>query len=84
MSKIKEHYHDQICRGLYPEYFEEEDMEADYEKWKGKQTALEFPEPDSEMEKKAEEAEAYDKWVEEKAEEAEFTRVFEVSGRYPF
>jgi hypothetical protein len=82
MSKIKEFYHDQICAGLYPECFEEEHLDLDFEKWRG-QTSLEFPEPDSEMQKKAEEAEAYDKWLEQKAEESEFVRVFEASGRYP-
>lgn len=85
MSKIKEFYHDQICAGLYPDFFQEEEhTEADFDKWKGKQTSLEFPEPDSEMQKKAEEAEAYNKWIEQKAEEAEFTRIFEVTGTYPF
>ena len=62
MSKIKEFYHDQICAGLYPDFFEEEEnLEADFDKWK---------EPDSEIQKKA--------------EESEFIRVFEASGRYPF
>ena len=76
MSKIKEFYHDQICAGLYPDFFEEEEnLEADFDKWK---------EPDSEIQKKAEEAKAYDEWVEQKAEESEFIRVFEASGRYPF
>jgi hypothetical protein len=83
MSKIKEFYHDQICRGLYPECFEEEHLDLDFEKWKG-QTSLEFPEPEVELVKKAEEAEAYNKWVDEKAEEAEFMRIFEATNTYPF
>jgi hypothetical protein len=84
MSKIKEYYHDQICRGLYPEHFEEEHLDLDFDKWKGQQTSLEFPEPETEMVKKAEESEAYSKWIDEKAEEAEFTRIFEATNTYPF
>lgn len=68
MSKTKEFYHEQICKGLY----EDQDFDHAYEEWENEQTSnigLRL--------------EAEDLHLVEEAEKAEFFRVFEASGRYP-
>ena len=80
MSKIKEFYHDQICQGLYPEYFENEgQLELDFT------TVKEEPEfePDACFVERMKEDEAFNQWLDMEAEKEEFMRVFDASKTFP-
>jgi hypothetical protein len=75
---------------IHPDYYEDDAIDTDYEKWKeeGKQLQFEFTppqeeEPDECFIQRMKEEEEYNRHLEYEAEKAEFQRIYDFTKTYP-
>ena len=91
MGKLKEHYHDEITKGLGKDVFLDDDFR--FKEWEAEQIRKEAEStlpPENDEERLQAELEAFEAelqfeeaWLASREEEVKFFHIFELTGSYP-